>query len=185
MNEKENTNAADTGPLPGLTRRQDRFARAYAISGNGTQAAKNAGYSENTARNIAAENLAKPDVLAAVSYYEKPLRESARVAAERAGLDVALIVRQTKAIASFDPRRLFDADGKALHIADLDDETAACVGGIEVKNGEVVRYKILDKNVALDRAARILGVYEADNSQQNPITALLAGLGKSSFPVVK
>ncbi|EJU22505.1 terminase small subunit [Peptoanaerobacter stomatis] len=43
-----------------LTLKQKRFADEYIISGNATDAAKKAGYSEKTAFTIATENLKKP-----------------------------------------------------------------------------------------------------------------------------
>src|SRR5262249_14604435 len=52
------------------------FARQYACLGNGAEAARRAGYKVKTARQMASENLSKPDVKAAVA------RERARVALE-------------------------------------------------------------------------------------------------------
>ena len=43
-----------------LTAKQERFCREYIIDYNGTQAAIRSGYSENTAQEIASENLSKP-----------------------------------------------------------------------------------------------------------------------------
>lgn len=45
-----------------MTAKQKRFCDEYLISLNATQAAIKAGYSEKNARNIASENLAKPNV---------------------------------------------------------------------------------------------------------------------------
>lgn len=45
-----------------LTAKQKRFCDEYLIDLNATQAAIRAGYSEKNARNIASENLAKPNV---------------------------------------------------------------------------------------------------------------------------
>lgn len=50
-----------------LTPRQERFVQEYLIDLNATQAAIRAGYSENTARSIAAENLTKPNIQQAVT----------------------------------------------------------------------------------------------------------------------
>lgn len=55
-----------------LTEKQKRFADYYIESGNATEAAVKAGYSEKTARFIGAENLTKPNVLA---YVNKTLGE--------------------------------------------------------------------------------------------------------------
>lgn len=49
-----------------LTPKQSLFVKEYLIDLNGTQAAIRAGYSEKTARQIAEENLSKPDIQAAV-----------------------------------------------------------------------------------------------------------------------
>ena len=46
-----------------LTIKQKKFAELYAASGNATQSAIGAGYSESTARSIASENLTKPDII--------------------------------------------------------------------------------------------------------------------------
>ena len=49
-----------------LTPRRQRFADEYVLCGSGAEAARRAGYSEKTARAIAAELLTKPDVLSAI-----------------------------------------------------------------------------------------------------------------------
>lgn len=50
-----------------LTPKQKAFADYYIELGNGTQAAKKAGYSEKTARQMGTENLAKPSVAAYIA----------------------------------------------------------------------------------------------------------------------
>ena len=47
-----------------LNERQKAFADYYIQTGNATEAAVKAGYSEKTARSIGAENLTKPDISA-------------------------------------------------------------------------------------------------------------------------
>jgi len=55
-----------------LTLKQKRFADEYIISGNATDAAKKAGYSEKTANRIATENLSKPVIK---QYIDQRLKE--------------------------------------------------------------------------------------------------------------
>lgn len=50
-----------------LTPKQLAFADYYIECGNATEAAKRAGYSEKTARNIGHENLTKPDISAYIA----------------------------------------------------------------------------------------------------------------------
>lgn len=55
-----------------LTAKQQRFCDEYLIDLNATQAAIRAGYSKKNARNIASENLAKPNIRA---YIDKRMAE--------------------------------------------------------------------------------------------------------------
>lgn len=50
-----------------LSLKQRRFVDAYVLSGNASEAARRAGYSEKTARVIGPENLQKPAVIAALA----------------------------------------------------------------------------------------------------------------------
>jgi phage terminase small subunit len=64
-----------------LTEKQKRFADYYIESGNATEAAVKAGYSEKTARFIGAENLTKPNIIA---YVDKLLgaKDKERIASQ-------------------------------------------------------------------------------------------------------
>ena len=70
-----------------LTPKQQKFVQEYVVCLNGTEAARRAGYSHKTARQIASENLTKPYIRAAID------RERAAIAA-RAGLDRDWLVVQ-------------------------------------------------------------------------------------------
>lgn len=59
-----------------LTQKQKAFADEYLISGNITEAAKKAGYSEKTARVIGQENLQKPAVLSYIAERQKQIDDS-------------------------------------------------------------------------------------------------------------
>lgn len=60
-----------------LTIKQKKFADEYIISGNATQSAISAGYSEKTARKIGSENLTKPDIKSYIDERMKKLEEEA------------------------------------------------------------------------------------------------------------
>lgn len=186
----------------GLLPKQAKFVAEYLLSGNASQAARNAGYSPKTAHVIGQENLLKPAIasLLAQKQSEIAARQDERLAAME--LTEARVQREIARIAFFDPRKMFHADGRPKEITELDDDTAAAVGGLDileefsgsgaerVKTGEVKKYKISDKNSALDKASKILGMFKKDNEQPNAATAnaiqsLLATMGRSSFPVTK
>ena len=87
-------------------------------------------------------------------------------------------------------------DGSPVPIHMLDDDTAACIGGIDVVSignaehgiGQVLKYKIWDKNSAIEKIYKQLGLYEEDNRQKtDPLKALLdkiATSNKSAFKPV-
>ena len=78
--------------LPKLTPKQAAFVHEYMIDLNATQAAIRAGYSEKTARSVAAENLAKPNIQQAI--------QEARAAREkRSMITVEWVLAQIASIA--------------------------------------------------------------------------------------
>ncbi len=83
--------------------KQKRFVIEYCRDGegqsNGTQAAIRAGYSEKTARSIATELLAKPDI-------QEAIRERYDEIATAASITVEAILKQWWAIATADPNEL-------------------------------------------------------------------------------
>ena len=174
--EKRSAGARVDGLLP----KQAKFVAEYLISGNATQAALAAGYSPKTAHVIGQENLKKPVIasLLAAKNTEIAARQDERLAAME--LTKERVQREIARIAFFDARKMFDKDGNPLAITDLDDDTAACIVGLDVLEewagtgedrvliGHVKKYKIANKNVALDQASKILGMYEKDNEQIKP-----------------
>lgn len=58
-----------------LTVKQQRFADEYIISGNATQAALKAGYSKKTSKQMGAENLSKPYLVAYIDAQLKKLHD--------------------------------------------------------------------------------------------------------------
>ena len=78
-----------------LTTKQLAFVNHYITCRNGAEAARLSGYSEKTARQIATENLSKPDIQAAIAEKQDELKskleiDQNRVIGElRASIDVA------------------------------------------------------------------------------------------------
>ncbi len=65
-----------------LTPKQNRFVDEYLIDLNATQAAIRAGYSPRTARAIACENLAKPDIQEAIALAKQARAEATKIDSE-------------------------------------------------------------------------------------------------------
>lgn len=169
-------------------RRRARFVDAViANGGNATQAAIAAGYSEKTARQQAARLLSDVSISAAIAQRSRALTEQFELSAERT-------LREMARLAYFDIRSLFNADGTLKAIHELDEDTAAAIASVEVDEilvkgvvvGHTKKVRIWDKNSALDKAMRCLGLYERDNRQlADPIRELIEKIttGGSRFKV--
>jgi phage terminase small subunit len=72
-----------------LTIKQEKFVNEYIKTGNGTQSAVKAGYSEKTAYQIAHENLNKPEV---AQYIDKRMQS----AADKVGMTQEYILNEIK-----------------------------------------------------------------------------------------
>ncbi|MCV2218889.1 terminase small subunit [Thauera sp. Sel9] len=170
-----------------MTPRQARFVDEYLIDLNATQAAIRAGYSPRTATQQGERLLRNVEVCGAIE-------EGRKARQKRTGISQDDTLRELARVAFFDPRRLFNADGSPKGIHDLDDDTAAAVAGIEVLEqfegsgkdrvfvGYLKKYKIADKNSALEKLMKHLGLYEKDNSQKtDPLRDLLGQLSGNVF----
>lgn len=180
------------GKAKELTPQQRVFVAEYIKDRNGTQAAIRAGYSEKGAATQAERLLRNAEVRSAVDAAITKVAEKAELTAERT-------LRELARLAFFDPRKLLNPDGSPKPLNELDDDTAACLAGMDIMEeyegsgedrkfvGYTKKYKIADKNSALDKAMKHLGLFERDNEQKtNPLTELLKSLGgKSALPVVK
>ena len=65
-----------------LSQKQERFVEHYALCGNAAEAARLAGYSAKTARQIATENLSKPSVKQALEARQREFQQELGVTKE-------------------------------------------------------------------------------------------------------
>lgn len=110
----------------------------------------------------------------------------------------ARVLLEASRLATFDPRKLFREDGSPKPINELDDDTAAALAGLDVVEefegsgedrvfvGYTKKYKVADKNSALEKLFKHHGLYERDNQQKtDPLVELLRSMNGSPLPVVK
>ncbi len=136
-------------------RRRGLFVEAYLANGqNATQAAVAAGYSEKTAHAAGSRLFRDVEVARAIA-------TRAEEAADKAEMTTDSVLRRVTQIASFDRRKLYRADGTALPVHELDENTAAAISH-EGSHGLVP----FDKLKALDMSMRHLGLFERDNAQR-------------------
>jgi phage terminase small subunit len=164
--------AERTAPEDGLTPRERRFVLEYLVDLNATQAAIRAGYSARTARQIASENLTKPDIKAVV---DAALEERAR----RVEVKADDVLRELLRVGLADPARLIGEDGRLLLLGDMPEDVRRAVASIEVEElfegrgedrehiGTLRKVKLWNKNEALRDLGRHLKLFTDVNENRH------------------
>lgn len=109
-----------------LSDKEQAFCRAYVISFNKAKAARKAGYSSATAKEQGYQLFTKLHVKAFIGYLMEFIITDDEISAKRT-------LREYAKVAYFDPRDLYDEDGKLLHPSELPDDVAAAIIGIDVE----------------------------------------------------
>lgn len=160
-----------------LDKREKRFVVAYVASLNGSRAIVEAGYKGRHPSRKAYKLLQRPDVRSAIEEYE-------RYYLAELGARAVTAMRETLAIATSDPRKLVWQEfedipagkkvGDRKELQELDGMTASAIAGLEVEeissNGEHGRrfkYKLWDKNKALDRLGQYTKLWDAKGNVTN------------------
>jgi phage terminase small subunit len=149
--------------MNGLTVKQERFCLEYLRTGNASKAYRIAydasKMKETTINKRASELLANRDIAGR-------LKEANEKAATMAVLDASEIMAEIRRIALSDIGGLMHDDGRVKLPNELDPATRAAVASFKIDEYGRIEYKFWDKNSALDRAAKILGLFERDNQQK-------------------
>lgn len=145
-----------------LTGKQKRFCEEYIRDYNASRAAREAGYSDNTAGEIGYENLKKPEIKAFIRHLQENL-------AETAGISKLMVLEEYKKMAfssianlhnSWIERKEFDelTEAQKACIAEIQTQTRTIVSDDgEVAQVEFVKIKLFDKQKALDAITKLLG----------------------------
>lgn len=191
---KKPTTAPRTVPDGALNPKQRRFVVEYLKDNNATQAYVRAyGASPKSAETAGPRLLGDVRVKAEIVRLQD--QALARVQIDT-GISLERTLKEIARIAYFDPRRMFGQDGRPLPIAELDDDTAAVIAGLDVLEewdgagqdrvlrGYVKKWKLADKKGALDMLMKHLGGYKEDNKQRtDPLAEMLEGMRRSTMPV--
>lgn len=158
---------------PSLTEKQELFCQRYLVDFNATKAAKEAGYSEDTAHAIGWENLKKPEIQNRIAQLRAEMGNKFNITRER-------IAQEYARIAFFDIRNIHTVDGSIIPVKQFGDDEAAAVAGLEVyeenlrgddgeilKTGEVKKIKLADKRAALDSLCKLMGYNAPDKTEHS------------------
>jgi len=155
-----------------LTAKQAKFIDEFMVDLNATQAAIRAGYSPKTAKEIASENLSKPNIAAAIQAKQAELRKKLDISQER-------VLQEIARCAFLDPADLYDAAGSLLPLSEMSEDTRRAIAGLEsadlldgqgderTRVGMLKKIKLTDKLAALEKLCKHLGLFEKDNQQRS------------------
>ena len=87
-------------------------------------------------------------------------------AAQKAGLKAERVLEEVARLAHSDIAGIMTEDGKVKLPHELDPTTRAAVASFKIDEYGRIEYKFWDKNTALEKAMKHLGLYEKDNAQQ-------------------
>lgn len=162
--------------------RRLRFVEAFLSNGeNASQAALAAGFSPKTAGQQGSRLLKNVEVQQAINSRRTEVLDKFKLTTERTYQEIARL-------AYSDPRKFFNADGSIKPVHELDDDCAAVIAGIDLDEikvdgvviGQTRKIKQWDKNAALEKAAKILGLFGKDNAQSQPLTRIVVMPAKDS-----
>lgn len=150
-----------------MTPKQKRFVAEYLANGlNATRAAISAGYSKKNADTEGARLLVNVKVAAEISKKTEKVMTKLDISVERT-------LNEVGRLAFLDVRKLFESDGSLKQIDKLDDDSAACIAGLEVSDiwdsgegeqksiiGTLKKVKLSDKGAALDKLMRYHSLYQ-------------------------
>ncbi len=143
-----------------LSGKQKLFCMEYLKDMNATQAAIRAGYSPKSAQMQSSRLLSNAMV-------SREIEANMRNKLNKIEISVERVLTEIARLAFFDPRKLFDADGKPVHVSQLDDDTAAAVAGLDIVTqgnqeigfAEVLKVKLADKSRNLELLGKYLKMF--------------------------
>jgi phage terminase small subunit len=156
-----------------ITDRQKKFCQEYMKDFNGTQAAIRAGYSKKTANEQAARLLTNVNLQKYLSTLKEKAADKNEELTER-------IKDELIKIGFSDIRGYLDSGNTVKDISQLSPSLTTCVESIkktetEFGSGEnkgtkkSIQFKLHSKLDALEKLAKYVGLYEADNRQRGAV----------------
>lgn len=153
-----------------LTEKQKIFCRQYIYDWNGARAARAAGYSEETAKEIASENLTKPNIQAYITEIQKDLEKIA-------GISRLRIINEHLNIINTSIAHLHNTWFTRKEFENLTEDQKSAIQEISTKattekdafgnpvDHEYIKIKLYDRQKSMDALNKMLGYNEAEKVQ--------------------
>lgn len=167
-----------------LTEKQKAFCREYIYDWNGTRAAIKAGYSENSAAEIASENLRKPNIQAFIVEIQKDIEKMA-------GISRLQVITEHKKLAFSSIAHLHQTWITRTEFEELTEDQKSCIAEISTQTRielsgpkdnqtttqvDYVKIKLYDKQKSLDSISKMLGYNEPDKIEHSGEIKTITGM---------
>lgn len=149
----------------GLTPQQEAFAQAVA-SGKNLSEAYRAAYKTGKMKPETVHS--KACLLMGDGKVTARFRAIQAIGAQKAGLNAADVLEEVRRLAHSDIGGIMHPDGRVKLPNELDPVTRASVKTFKIDEYGRIEYQFWDKNAAIDKAMKHLGLFEQDNEQQKP-----------------
>lgn len=124
-------------------------------------------------------------MLMADTNVSRRVKELQEKTADASILKAAEVLREIRTLAHADVGLLVDAKGRLLPPHQLPAEIRASIASVKLNRFGEWEYKLWDKGAALEKAAKILGLYALDNKQKaDALSDLLGSLSGNVAGVV-
>jgi len=157
----------DNTPKPAgpktLTVKEEKFCLNYIVNnGNGAAAARDAGYSENSAAEIACENLRKPHIKSFITKKQREMARKADVTPERVIAELAKIAFSNLSdylVVAPDGSQTLDLNAIARDEAAAISEITQVASGSGKKAKITTKFKLHNKLQALEMLGKSFGLF--------------------------
>lgn len=150
-----------------LSDQQRAFCAEYIKTGNATSSAKSAGYSEKTSHVQGCQLLKRPLIAAEIARLTGKFEKKSELTAEK-------ILAELSRIAFFDPKDLFDENGKLLDINKMPEDARRAIAGIETDLIKGTKLRIASKLGALELGAKILQLVKQEQNTQAAVQIIIS-----------
>jgi hypothetical protein len=158
-----------------LTPQQEKFAQGV-VSGMSQAEAYRTAYPKSVKWKDSAVHVAGAKMMA-IGRVSERVAELQQSAAEIAVDEAVEIARENLRLAKSRISGIMHEDGRVKLPHELDPATEAAIKSFKIDEYGRIEYQFWDKNSALERASKILGMFKEDNKQKTePINTLAAAV---------
>lgn len=148
-----------------LTPQREKFAQVVVSGESQSDAYRKAFKAEKMTAKQIHEEASK---LAANPKVAQRIAELRALVVKELVIDKAALLQEAARLAFSDPRGIIHPDGRVKLPHELDEATARSIASFKIDEYGRIEYKFWDKNSAIEKLFKHLGLYEKDNEQQKP-----------------